>query len=586
MSAFLSRFLDQTDGVDLVTGHLDPPGVPPQAGLSRDADPADPAPLQAAALAPTTLPATPAAAPLAAPAQAAPIKAGLPTGSNDQLADYLVLGYWQDSGGAAAQWSAGKGGHLTVNLTALSPAAQQLARWALSAWSQACGITFTETTGKADIGFDQPKGVQAYTDTSSGFGGNLSGATVHISARWLTLYGTTIDSYGFQTFIHEIGHALGLGHQGPYNSTAVYPADAVYANDCWNESVMSYFSEDDNPTVAASYAYDITPMSADVVAVQSMYGPSTTANLGDSIYGKGANVGGYMQEVFDDWAAGTTSANYKGGPVALTICDSGGTDTLDFSFYTGRQVLNLTAESVSSVNGLTGNLSIGRGTVIENGMTGSGADVLTGNGAANVLQSGDGMDTVQGASGDDQILAGADAADKHDLAHGGAGNDTVNGGSGNDWVYGDDGADSLVAGQGADTLNGGTGNDTLLCGAWGDALFGGDGNDVLNGGLGHDQETGGAGADQFVHDLSDTLGGDWIADYSASQGDVLVFTGATASAQDFSVQTLSAGAGAPGVDEVEIVYTPTGQVIWTLVDGAAQAQIWVQSGGQSFDLLA
>lgn len=584
MSAFLSRFFDQPDGFDLVPGLSGAEAaLLAKSGLFTDPAATDPAPLRAAALTPAT---TLEAVSLTVTASAAPVQASLPVGTNDQLADYLVNGFWQDTGGAPAQWGASKGGHLTVNLTALSPAAQQLARWALSAWSEACGISFTETTGKADIGFDQPGGVQSYTDTSTGFGGSLSSATVHISARWLTLYGTTIDSYGFQTFIHEIGHALGLGHPGPYNTTGAYPGDAVWANDSWNESVMSYFSERDNPTVTASYAYDITPMSADVVAVQSMYGASTTANLGDSVYGKGANVGGYMQEVFDDWAAGTTSANYKGGPVALTICDSGGSDTMDFSFSSANQVLNLTAESYSSVNGLIGNLSIGRGTVIENGTTGSGADQLTGNGVANVLQSGDGMDTVQGAAGNDLILAGADGADRHDLVRGGAGNDTVNGGAGNDWVYGDDGADSLVAGQGADTLNGGTGNDTLVCGAWSDALYGGDGNDVLNGGLGHDRETGGAGADHFVHDLSDTVGGDWIADYGAPQGDVLVFSGATATAQDFAVRTVAAGAGSAAVDEVDIVYTPTGQVLWTLIDGAAQSHIWVQSGAASFDLLA
>jgi serralysin len=588
MSAFPSRSFDQPDTFDLVSGLSGPetPGPLRAAGLSGDTA-ADPAPLRAAALAPAApVEAAQPTASFDAGVNAVSLSASLPVGTNDQLADYLVNGYWQDTGGTPAQWSAAKGGNLTVNLTALSPAAQQLARWALSAWSQVCDITFTETTGKADISFDQPGGLQAYTDTSTGFGGNLTSATVHISSRWVTLYGATIDSYGFQTFLHEIGHALGLGHQGDYNSTASYPADATFANDCWNESVMSYFSETDNTTVTASYAYDITPMSADVVAVQSMYGASPTANPGDTVYGKGANVGGYMQEVFDDWAAGTTSANDRGGPMALTICDSGGTDRLDFSFSSANQVLNLTAETYSSVNGLVGNLSIGRGTVIENGMTGSGADRLTGNDVANVLQSGDGMDTVLGAGGNDLILAGADGADRHDLARGGAGNDTVNGGSGNDWIYGDDGADSLVAGPGADTLNGGSGNDTLTCGAWSDVLSGGAGNDLLDGGPGHDRETGGAGADRFVHDLSDTIGGDWIADYSAPQGDVLVFTGATATAQDFSVRTVAAGAGSAAVDEVEIVYAPTGQVLWTLIDGAAQSQIWVQSGGHGFDLLA
>ena len=51
--------------------------------------------------------------------------------------------------------------------------------------------------------------------------------TVNISTDWITTDGgandgkTGIDSYGYQTYIHEIGHALGLGHQGP--TTAARP---------------------------------------------------------------------------------------------------------------------------------------------------------------------------------------------------------------------------------------------------------------------------------------------------------------------------------------------------------------------------
>jgi hypothetical protein len=38
----------------------------------------------------------------------------------------------------------------------------------------------------------------------------------------------TIDSYSFQTYVHEIGHALGLGHGGPYNGSASYGLDNLY----------------------------------------------------------------------------------------------------------------------------------------------------------------------------------------------------------------------------------------------------------------------------------------------------------------------------------------------------------------------
>ena len=48
----------------------------------------------------------------------------------------------------------------------------------------------------------------------------MSRATVHISSNWSGGAATGNYSYFFQTYVHETGHALGLGHQGPYNGSA------------------------------------------------------------------------------------------------------------------------------------------------------------------------------------------------------------------------------------------------------------------------------------------------------------------------------------------------------------------------------
>ena len=116
----------------------------------------------------------------------------------------------------------------------------------------------------------------------------MSSATIDISANWVTTDGgandgkTGIDSYAYQTYIHETGHALGLGHQGPYNGSATYSTDAVFADDTWQYSVMSYFSE---PSYnGGSYRYVITPQMADIYAVKSVYGAATT-RTGDTVYG-------------------------------------------------------------------------------------------------------------------------------------------------------------------------------------------------------------------------------------------------------------------------------------------------------------
>ncbi len=79
--------------------------------------------------------------------------------------------------------------------------------------------------------------------------GIMLSATVDISSDWITNDGgardgyTGIYSYGYQTYIHEIGHALGLGHQGPYNGSATYGTNNIFTDDTWQFAVMSYFPQ-------------------------------------------------------------------------------------------------------------------------------------------------------------------------------------------------------------------------------------------------------------------------------------------------------------------------------------------------------
>ena len=57
----------------------------------------------------------------------------------------------------------------------------------------------------------------AYSTSQVGFNGYITSSFVNVSTNWLRDFGTSIDSYSLTTYIHEIGHALGLGHQGYYN---------------------------------------------------------------------------------------------------------------------------------------------------------------------------------------------------------------------------------------------------------------------------------------------------------------------------------------------------------------------------------
>jgi len=246
-----------------------------------------------------------------------------------------------------------------------------------------------------------------------------------------------------------------------------------------------------------------------------------------------------------------------------------------------------TADAPREISGADGadTLTGGNGNDTIDGVAGDNR--LDGGGGQDRILGGDGRDTIIGAAGDDIIFGGRTSADLRDVIYGGDGNDTAHGGAGNDELRGDAGNDLLSGDAGADTLIGGTGNDTLSGGSLGDMLMGGDGDDFLNGGFGFDRLNGGLGADVFFHLGVADHGSDWIQDYSAAQGDVLQVGIAGATRADFQInQALTPGAGAADVAEAFVIYRPTGQILFALVDGMGQDQINLRIGETVFDLLA
>jgi serralysin len=215
------------------------------------------------------------------------------------------------------------------------------------------------------------------------------------------------DTYAYKAVFHEIGHALGFSHPGDYNAgvMADYDGDgdldetnyvnaAEYAQDSGQYTIMSYFGPDDtgaNHTVEAS-----TLLLHDIAAIQRLYGARTDTRTGDTVYGFNSNSGRSPLSL--------TSASDK---MVAAIYDNGGIDTLDFSGYSQTQTIDLNQEAFSSTGGLTLNVSIARGAVIENAKGGSGSDTLLGNGANNRLEGNAGADTLVGRAGIDSVFGGS-----------------------------------------------------------------------------------------------------------------------------------------------------------------------------------
>ncbi len=476
--------------------------------------------------------------------------------STNQLAQQLVEGYWSNAGYPPLSLTPGADGTVRVNLAGLDGTGAALARVALDRWSEVSGLTFVETAQKAQITFsDGSSGAYTSFDYDGALGWT---ASINVSQSWLvpnTSGFLGVTSYGLQAYLHEIGHALGLGHAGNYNGYASFGVDNLFAFDSWQLSVMSYFDQGENTSVDASFAYIVTPMLADIVAVREIYGLATDTNAGNSRHDLAAMLGAYSE----------------GSPVAFTLADDNGWDVIDASGLTGPVALDLDPQSASSIGGLIGNLVIARDSWIEAAVGTDLGDLILGNRLANRLEGGGGADTLAGGRGCDRLF-GDDGEDSieggggADRIRAGAGDDQALAGGGNDRAWGEAGNDRLCGASGMDTLSGQGGDDSLRGGAGADVLFGGGGSDYLIGGGGDDHLSGGAGGDRFVH-RGQGQGLDWIDDFSAIDGDLLVFRIDGAVAEDFSLLSGADLADAPDtVADQYVMHLPSGMLLFALAD--------------------
>ncbi len=225
------------------------------------------------------------------------------------------------------------------------------------------------------------------------------------------------------TFVHELGHTLGLWHplqyQGPdgvFNETREgyrVAIDPTLENKL--HTAMSYYA----PAGATDYQWVRTFMPLDILALQELYGKDTTTTAGNNVY------------QFD-------AIN----PGVRTLWDAGGFDTLDLSNMSAAVNVDLRVGGVSDIGVVSitsdwakgfrsaakGNVVIGPDTVVE---------------------------AVTGSAFDDAILGN----DADNFVAGLAGNDVLSGGAGADDLLGGAGADTLIGGSGDDKLDGGTGLD-------------------------------------------------------------------------------------------------------------------------------
>lgn len=195
-----------------------------------------------------------------------------------------------------------------------------------------------------------------------------------------------LTNYDYEVLVHELGHALGLKH--PFEAHGANANILTSFEDNSSNTVMSYDHK------IASFDGNLRPL--DWMALTKFYGVKSTYNATDDTYFFSSSSGAF---IIDGAGVDTISAVNTSIDVVID-CRPGAHSHL------GQKSTYITAAN---------QLTISHGSDIENVVTGSGNDIVTGTDLNNVISTGAGDDKILSGGGADVVNSGT-GADQIDLS--------------------------------------------------------------------------------------------------------------------------------------------------------------------------
>ena len=283
---------------------------------------------------------------------------------------------------------------------------QQFARSFIGEVDAALDLDFVETVTRENAAIEFY--INDWTDANGSLLGLCTLWGSQITAETYVKSGLSLNS-NRNTFVHEFGHALGLGEPGwDYR---------------WNQydTAMSY-----NPNIYGDYRTSFAP--EDWKALISLWGDEDFILVGDSnANALQAQFGELHADSIHGMAGNDVLKGFRGQDTLL----GGQGDDRIYGGYGGDYLYGQSDND--TINACRGN---------------------------DKIYAGRGSDEIYAGRGSDEIYAGRGS----DKIYAGRGSDYIDAGFGNDFINGGQGADTIKAGDGEDFVKGGMGSNEIDAG--------------------------------------------------------------------------------------------------------------------------